>query len=67
MAGGTGGGVMLTPIGFLVSNKTEVKYISTKDDASYQKILELIAKTCEKITKKMCQNNKNKETQNETK
>lgn len=63
MAGGTGGGVMLTPIGFLVSTKNEVNYISTKDESNYEKILELLAKTSEKIIKTMAK----KEKQNENK
>lgn len=51
MAGGSGGAVMLSPIGFLVSTNLEVKYISTSAETNYQKILDLVAKAAEKLVK----------------
>ena len=51
MAGGSGGAVMLSPIGFLVSTNLEVKYISTAAETDYQKILDLVAKAAEKFAK----------------
>lgn len=51
MAGGSGGAVMLSPIGFLVSTNLEVKYISTAAEKNYQKILDLVAKAAEKLVK----------------
>lgn len=51
MAGGSGGAVMLSPIGFLVSTNLEVKYISTAAETNYQKILDLAAKAAEKLAK----------------
>ena len=61
MAGGSGGGVVLQPVGFLVSTKDEVNYISTKDETNYEKILEMIATVSEKISKSI----KNKEKEND--
>lgn len=51
MAGGSGGAVMLSPIGFLVSTNLEVKYIPTTAETNYQKILDLVAKAAEKLAK----------------
>lgn len=51
MAGGSGGAVMLSPIGFLVSTNLEAKYISTAAETNYQKILDLVAKAAEKLVK----------------
>lgn len=51
MAGGSGGAVMLSPIGFLVSTNLEVKYIPTAAETNYQKILDLVAKAAEKLVK----------------
>lgn len=52
MSGGTGGAVMLFPVGFLVSTAKEVKYISTSNDKTYEKILELIVKATKNLSKK---------------
>lgn len=53
MAGGSGGAAVLSPVGFLVSTESEVKYISTENEANYQKILELLAKASTKVAKYM--------------
>ncbi|MCI6542720.1 MAG: GerW family sporulation protein [Firmicutes bacterium] len=53
MAGGSGGGVMLTPIGFLVTSGGEVKYVSTMAEQNFQKIMEMLAKASQKIAKTM--------------
>lgn len=53
MVGGSGGAVMLSPIGFLVSTPTEVKFVSTTNETNYQKILELVAKAAEKLASKI--------------
>ncbi len=52
MAGGSGGGICLTPIGFLVNSNNKITYISTAE-SSYQKIVENIAKTSEFIINKL--------------
>ena len=60
MAGGSGGGVVLQPVGFLISTQNEVSYVSTKDETNYEKILEMIATISEKISNAI----KNKEKEN---
>ena len=59
MAGGSGGAVMLSPIGFLVSTNLEVKYISTAAETNYHKILDLVAKAAEKFAKSIDNKEKN--------
>lgn len=59
-AGGSGGAVMLNPIGFLVSTPSEVKFVSTTNETNYQKILDLVAKTAEKISSSFEKKEKNK-------
>lgn len=49
MAGGTGGGVSLTPMGFLIDYGNEVKYVNVEDKTMYQTILNLINKIINKI------------------
>ena len=61
MAGGSGGGVMLSPIGFLVSTGNEVKYVSTTAEQNFQKIMEVLAKASQKFAQSM----KRKEKRNE--
>ena len=61
MAGGSGGGVMLSPIGFLVSTGNEVKYVSTTAEQNFQKIMEVLAKASQKFGQSM----KRKEKRNE--
>src|SRR5574344_539529 len=43
MAGGSGGGISLTPIGFLVNSNNQVSYIPTCENG-YQKIIENVSK-----------------------
>lgn len=50
MAGGSGGGISLTPIGFLVNMPNEIKFISTTEN-QYQKIVENVATISEMILK----------------
>ena len=57
MAGGSGGGVCLTPMGFLINTKKEIKYIST-NESNYQKIIEGIANLSEFIVEKLSKGDK---------
>ena len=57
MAGGSGGGISLTPIGFLVNSKNQVKFISS-NEGQYQKIIENIANLSEFIVKNMVKKDK---------
>lgn len=52
MAGGSGGGVSLTPIGFLVNTNKDIKFIATAEN-SYQKIMENVAGLSEFILSKL--------------
>ncbi len=49
MAGASGGGVALNPIGFLISTNSEVKYISTESVNNCEKILEIMKLASEKL------------------
>lgn len=51
MAGASGGGVTLTPIGFLVDTDKEIKFIATAE-SNYQKIIENISNLTEFILDK---------------
>ena len=44
MAGGSGGGVSITPVGFLVSTPTEIKFISSANAALMETLIEKISK-----------------------
>ena len=56
MAGGSGGGICLKPVGFLVSTKEQVKYIPISEDGEYEKLIDSITKFSDflmnKISKK---------------
>lgn len=62
MAGGSGGGVTLTPIGFIVSTKNEVKFVSTGSMDKCEKMFNNISKIAKFIIKKKKdeENEKNK-------
>lgn len=50
-AGGSGAGVSVTPIGFLVSGKNGFKMVSINGDTPYTKILEMVPKLISSFTK----------------
>lgn len=52
MAGGSGGGISLTPIGFLVDTNKEIKFIATTEN-NYQKIITNISNLTEFILEKL--------------
>lgn len=49
MAGGSGCGMSVTPVGFLVLNKGEVKFVDIENKTMYQTILNLVNKLVDKI------------------
>lgn len=51
MAGGSSGGVSVTPVGFLIENNREIKYISVENKTAYQTILNLFNTILAKINK----------------
>lgn len=52
LAGGSGGGVSITPVGFLISNDNEVKFIDIENKTAYQSILKLFNVVVDKISSK---------------
>ena len=42
MAGGSGGGITLTPIGFIIESGDEIKFIDTQNKSAYQTIINLV-------------------------
>lgn len=44
MAGGSGGGISISPIGFLVSTANEIKFISSVNAAMMEKLIDKISK-----------------------
>ena len=49
MAGGSGGGVTISPIGFIVEDNENVKYIDIENKSSYQTILNIINAIAKKV------------------
>lgn len=53
LAGGSGGGVSVTPIGFIVETDTEIKFIDVENKTAYQTILNLANTLLSKINNNM--------------
>ncbi len=51
MAGGSSGGMSVTPVGFLVENKGEVKFVNVENKTLYQTILNMFNALLSKIDK----------------
>ena len=49
MAGGSGGGISLSPVGFLVSTDGDIKYIDVEDKNAYQATLNILNKAVSMI------------------
>ena len=58
-AGGTGGGVSIVPIGFIIQQKDDVKFIDVENKTAYQAIVNMLNTIINSI------NIKNKEKMNE--
>lgn len=50
-AGGSGGGVVVTPIGFLVDNGSAIKLMAFNGENAYDKILDLVPELIESLIK----------------
>lgn len=50
LAGGSGGGVSLTPVGFLISKKNGVEYIDIEDKTAVENLMSIINKVVKKFT-----------------
>ena len=51
MAGGSSGGMSVTPVGFLVENKGEVKFVNVENKTLYQTILNMFNALLSKMDK----------------
>jgi len=49
LAGGSGGGMTITPVGFLVENHNEVEFINIENTSAYQSVLKLFNKVVDNI------------------
>lgn len=52
LAGGSGGGLSVTPIGFIVEDGEEVKFVEVEDKSAYQTVLNLANALINKLDKK---------------
>lgn len=50
LAGGSGGGVTISPVGFLINTKSGIRYIDIENKTAYQTVLNLLNKIAEKFT-----------------
>ncbi|MBO4412952.1 MAG: hypothetical protein J5779_02955, partial [Clostridia bacterium] len=53
MAGGSGGGISSTPVGFIVSTEKEIKFVSTTNAALVETFLEKAEKFAEFLKSKL--------------
>lgn len=60
-AGGTGGGYSISPVGFVVINKSEVTYIKTIKTDAIDKVLEMVPDAINIINKKIDETKKEKD------
>lgn len=51
MAGGSSGGMSVTPVGFLIESKGEVKFVNVENKSLYQTVLNLFNAMVEKAEK----------------
>lgn len=51
MAGGEASGMTVSPIGFLIETKTEVKYVDIENKSAYQSVLKIVNLVLEKLKK----------------
>ena len=58
LAGGCGGGVSVSPVGFIVETSSEIKFIDIENKSAYQTILNLVNTILNKITQKESENEK---------
>ena len=49
LAGGSGGGVTITPMGFLINSEGDVRYIDTENKSAFDSVLNLLSKLAEKL------------------
>lgn len=49
MTGGTGGGMSISPVGFLINSDGDIKYVDVEDKTAYQATLNIINKLSELV------------------
>ena len=57
MTGGSSGGVSVSPVGFLVENQGELKYISVENKTAYQTILNIFNAIMKKVESELDKTN----------
>ena len=65
MCGGSGGGVGITPIGFIIETNTEIKFIDIENKTMYQTVLNLVNSVMSKINNNIKDSRNNKGMDNE--
>ena len=56
MAGGSGGGMSVSPVGFLIENDGEINYVDIENKSMYQTILNTFNAVVNKLSKKDSEN-----------
>ena len=51
MAGGSSGGMSVTPVGFLIETKGEVKFVNVENKSLYQTVLNMFNALLSKVEK----------------
>lgn len=57
MAGGSSGGMSVTPVGFLIESKGEVKFVNVENKSLYQTVLNMFNALLSKVEEKAGENN----------
>jgi len=52
LAGGSGGGMTISPVGFLIENKEGIKYVDIETKDAYQSVLKLFNMLVDKLGEK---------------
>lgn len=65
MAGGSSGGMSVTPVGFLIENSGEVKFINVENKSLYQTVLNMFNTLLNKLNKDTNLNNCEESEENE--
>ena len=57
MAGGSSGGMSVTPVGFLIESQGEVKFVNVENKSLYQTVLNMFNALLSKVEEKTGENN----------
>lgn len=67
MAGGSSGGMSVTPVGFLIETEGEIKFINVENKSLYQTVLNMFNTIISKMDKKKESQGENKDDEKESK